>query len=53
MQTEYLTIDEAAVILRVTPKSIYRWLWKKELKGRKFGKVWRIPVNEVIKRDEK
>jgi excisionase family DNA binding protein len=49
---QYLTPDEAAVILRVSPKSVYRWLNSKTLKGRKFGKVWRIPVGEVAAKVE-
>jgi excisionase family DNA binding protein len=54
MQTLYYTVDEAALILRVDPKTIKRWLRKGLLKGRKFGdRLWRIPVGEVVAKQEK
>lgn len=38
-----LTPEEAAAVLKVTPRTIYEWLKKGRIPGRKIGKVWRIP----------
>lgn len=40
---EVLTPEEAAAILKVTPRTVYEWLKKGRIPGRKIGKVWRIP----------
>jgi excisionase family DNA binding protein len=54
MSVQYLTPDEAASILRVHAETIKRWLRSKQLNGRKVGgRLWRIPVNEVVARKEK
>lgn len=42
-----LTPEEAAVILRVTPKTVRDWLNKGELKGVKVGKLWRIKESDL------
>jgi excisionase family DNA binding protein len=39
---DLLTVEEAAEILRVTPKTIREWIRKGDLVGLKFGKQWRI-----------
>lgn len=57
MSAQYLTVDEAALILRVDPHTIRNWLRKNILKGRKLGKgrtaPWRIPVNEVVAKGDR
>lgn len=39
---DLLTVEEAADILHVTPKTVREWIRKGELVGLKFGKQWRI-----------
>ena len=42
-----LTPEEAAAIVRVSPKTIREWLRKGELKGIKTGKLWRIKESDL------
>lgn len=44
----YLTVEEAAEVLRVHPETVRVMLREKRLKGRKLGKDWRIPRSEVM-----
>ena len=45
----YLTVEEAAVILRVHPETVRRMCKRNELKGaRKVGDTWRIPRTSVV-----
>jgi excisionase family DNA binding protein len=39
---DLLTVEEAADILRVSPKTVREWLRKGKLVSLKFGKQWRI-----------
>jgi len=55
-----LTLEETAVQLRVSKKSILRYLWTRKLRGFKLGNgrtsLWRIPEEELekfIKRHQK
>ena len=43
---EYLTPKEVAEKLRVSEKTVLKWLNKGYLKGLKIGGVWRIPESE-------
>ena len=38
----YLTADEIADELRIDQETVLRWLRRKELRGYKLGKIWRI-----------
>lgn len=51
MNIQYYTAKEAAMILRVHTETIKRWLRDKQLKGRKTGRLWRIPVSEVVAKE--
>ncbi len=44
---EFLTIYEAAKLLRVNPKTIYRALWAKKVPAYKIGKAWRIAKRDI------
>lgn len=47
------SVNELAKMLRVSSLTIYRHLYKKEIRAIKAGKQWRIPESEVerIKRE--
>lgn len=42
-----LTPKEVAKRLRVSERTIYEWLKMKRLRGRKMGRLWRIPEEEL------
>ena len=44
---ELLTPEEVAAILRVSPKSIRKWLKEGTLQGIKVGRLWRIKESEL------
>jgi len=47
-QQQFLTPDEAAVILRVTTRTIYQWLRTGKIIGQQFGpRLWRIPASSI------
>ena len=43
----YLTVEEAAARLRVTPQTVYRWCRSGRLQATKIGKGWRIPARQL------
>jgi excisionase family DNA binding protein len=45
---EYLTPAEAAIIMRVTRRTMYVWLKQGRLKALKIGNSWRIPRESVM-----
>jgi excisionase family DNA binding protein len=47
-QSQYYTVEEAAIILGVHPETIRRMCKRQELRGaRKVGDTWRIPRASV------
>ena len=42
----WLTVKEAAQRLRVSDRTLYRWLYANKIKAYKFGGVWRIKAEE-------
>ena len=44
---ELLTVDEVMEILYLGRNTVYELLRSGELKGIKFGKVWRIPKESI------
>lgn len=44
---EWLTIDEAAHILRVNPVTLRIWAREGKIKARKYGRCWRIHRSAV------
>lgn len=45
-----ITADEAADLLRVSGRSVRRWLKDGELAGFRAGRQWRIPRDEFEKK---
>ena len=48
MEAEYLTVREAAELLRVNPKTVRRWIGKGELPAMKIGHTTRIAKSIVL-----
>ncbi len=44
---ELLTVDEVAKILKVHPKSVYRWVYERKLDACKVGKNVRFTEGQV------
>lgn len=43
----YFTPDEVAAHLRVTRRTVYRWLTEGKLKARRAGRGWRISERDI------
>ena len=50
---EVLTAGEVAVLLKIHPKTVYRFLKANELQGHRFGKIWRFKKSDIMKLLEK
>lgn len=46
-EPQLLTVEEAAEILRVDPKTVYRLINNDELKAALFGRVYRIDRSDL------
>lgn len=44
---EYLTVEEAAEVLKVDSETIYRWLHANKLPGTKIGGTWRMRRSDI------
>ena len=47
MTTKPLTIKQVAKLLQVSPDTVYGLAARGELEGRKIGRVWRFPEDEI------
>jgi len=45
-----ITPDDAAKILQVSTRTIYRWLDSGEVDGVKFGDTWRVNKDSLIQK---
>ena len=45
----YLTVSETARLLKVHPKTVFRWLESRQLQGCKIGRTWRIRRSDIDK----
>ena len=45
---ELLTVEEAAARLKVDVETVRRWLRSGQLRGLKFGRMWRIPAGALF-----
>ncbi len=46
--SKVLTVEQAAALLQVTPRTVYEWLKRRRIPGRKVGKVWLIPEDALL-----
>lgn len=44
----FFTVEEIADRLKVAPLTVRRWLKSGELRGIKFGKLWRIRESDLV-----
>ncbi len=45
----FLTPEELAEALRVSPETVRRWLRTGEVKGQRAGRLWRVPWEEGVR----
>ncbi|AEV17311.1 hypothetical protein TCCBUS3UF1_p140 (plasmid) [Thermus sp. CCB_US3_UF1] len=45
----FLTPEELAGALRVSPETVRRWLRTGEVKGHRAGRLWRVPWEEGVR----
>ncbi|GAA6756343.1 hypothetical protein Thermus77420_18190 [Thermus thalpophilus] len=45
----FLTPEELAEALRVSPETVRRWLRNGEVKGQRAGRLWRVPWEEGVR----
>ena len=56
MEQEYLTVAEAAAILKVAQNTVRNWLKSGKLKGIKIERLWRIraaDLDEIMTKGER
>ena len=46
---EILTTDEVAALLKINPKTVYKFLKANELQGHRFGRIWRFKKSAIMK----
>jgi excisionase family DNA binding protein len=46
---EILTTDEVAALLKINPKTVYKFLKANELQGHRFGRIWRFKKSDIMK----
>jgi excisionase family DNA binding protein len=44
-----LTLPEAAELLQVSPRTVQRMIWRKELPAFKVGNQWRVNESALVK----
>ncbi len=47
MNIELLTVEEVMELVRISRDTVYRLAAKGELPGRKIGRTWRFPKDEI------
>jgi excisionase family DNA binding protein len=45
--SEFLTLEEVAINVKVKPRTVLDWVQTGKLKGLKIGKQWRIPAENL------
>ena len=50
---EILTVEEVAALLKIHPKTVYKFLKANELQGYRFGRLWRFKKSDIMKLLEK
>ena len=46
---EILTVEEVAALLKIHPKTVYKFLKANVLQGHRFGRLWRFKKAEIMK----
>lgn len=49
---KYLTLEEVAVMLRVSQRTVHRLIKKKEIPAFKIGDSWRVDTMKLVKQIE-
>lgn len=47
MSDKYITVNEAAEILSINPRTVTKYLTLGQLKGAKIGRIWRLEEKDV------
>jgi len=47
MAIRYITVQEAAEILSIKPRTVTKYLTQGQLKGAKMGRMWRLDEQDV------
>jgi excisionase family DNA binding protein len=50
---EILTTDEVAALLKINPKTVYKFLKANAIHGHRFGRIWRFKKSSIMKLLEK
>ena len=48
-EEKFYTVDEVAIILKVNPMTVYRWIKAGKLKSYKAGKQYRVKKEDLDK----
>jgi excisionase family DNA binding protein len=46
---EILTVEEVAALLKIYPKTVYKFLKANVLQGHRFGRLWRFKKAKIMK----
>ena len=44
---EFLTIDEAAQVLKIAPRTLAGWIRAGKIRAVKVGRFWRVPTSAI------
>lgn len=47
MSNKYITVQEAAEILNINPRTVTKYLTTGQIKGAKMGRLWRLDEQDV------
>ena len=47
MHSRYITVQEAAEILNIHPRTVTKYLTNGQLQGAKMGRIWRLDEKDV------
>jgi len=46
---QILTVEEVAALLKIHPKTVYKFLKANVLQGHRFGRLWRFKKSDIMK----
>jgi excisionase family DNA binding protein len=47
MEDRWLSVDEIAAYLGIKRDTIYKWIERKNMPGKKVGRLWRFKQDEI------